>query len=116
MAEKKQKTHTHQQNILQLMTPKHIGCSKKLNFEMLINKETRTHQLLVTYWEKVKKPNTDADMPISKELYMERHFWALAKGLNNGSSVALRINLFTQDKRQVKKRPVYKIHKAKMTR
>ena len=110
MAEKKQKTHTHQQNTSTTVndpnTIIHIGSMKKLKFEMLINKETRVHQLLVTYWEKVKKPNTDADMPISKELYMERHCWALAKGLNNGSSVALRINLFTQDRRQTKKRPV----------
>ena len=41
IAEKKQKTQTHQQNILQLMTPKHIVCSKRLKFEMLKNKETR---------------------------------------------------------------------------
>ena len=90
------------------MTPKHNVCSKKLKFEMFKTKkqEIWAHKLSVTYWEKVKTPNIDADMPISKELYMEGHCWALAKGLNNGSSVALRINLFTQDRRQTKKRPV----------
>ena len=42
IAEKKQKTQTHQQNILLLiMTRKHIGSMKKLKFEILINKETR---------------------------------------------------------------------------